>query len=113
MIESFSFGEIIINGRNYKSDLIIYPHGRVMGSWWRKEGHRLFSGDISELIDSKPEIIVIGTGASGLMQPTEELLASLKECRIECIIQPTQNAMDIFNSLFPEKKVGACFHLTC
>jgi hypothetical protein len=40
MIESYKFGEIIITGKKYDSDLIIYPD-HIDSSWWRKEGHLL------------------------------------------------------------------------
>jgi hypothetical protein len=32
-IESYHFGEIVIDGRRYSSDVIIYPD-RVEGQWW-------------------------------------------------------------------------------
>jgi hypothetical protein len=39
-IESYRFGEIVIDGRRYSNDVIIYPD-RVDGKWWREEGHSL------------------------------------------------------------------------
>ena len=44
-IEGYSFGSISVDGRRYKSDLIIYPD-RVRSDWWRKEGHQLQLEDI-------------------------------------------------------------------
>jgi len=40
MIESYKFGEILIDGVTYTSDVIIYPDS-VDFKWWRKEGHLL------------------------------------------------------------------------
>jgi len=40
MIESYDFGRIVVNGRKFGSDLIIFPD-RVNGGWWRKEGRTL------------------------------------------------------------------------
>jgi hypothetical protein len=37
MIESFSFGRAVIDGRVYHSDLILFPDGRIQSSWWRKK----------------------------------------------------------------------------
>lgn len=114
MIESYSFGRMVINGKTYSSDLIIYPDGHIQDSWCRKEGHRLVEADIVKLIESVPEIIVVGTGASGLMTPTKELENSLAHKNMDLIAQPTSNAMELFNQLLSEnKKVGGCFHLTC
>jgi len=34
MIESYSFGQMVIDGQEYTSDLIIFPD-RINSSWWR------------------------------------------------------------------------------
>ena len=46
-IDSYHFGQIMINGENYSSDVIIFPD-RVQGEWRRKKGHELGLEDISE-----------------------------------------------------------------
>ena len=58
MIESYKFGEIIINGKKYNSDLIILKD-RIYDNWWRKEGHNLCIDDIKKIIDKKPDILII------------------------------------------------------
>jgi len=40
MIEHYSFGRIVIDGKEYTKDLIIYPD-KIRANWWRKEGHKL------------------------------------------------------------------------
>jgi hypothetical protein len=45
MITSYDFGHIIIDGKRYTSDLIVFPD-RVKVGWWRKEGHRLQLEDL-------------------------------------------------------------------
>ena len=72
-IESYSFGHIVINGTNYTKDVIIYPDGRIESPWWRNQGHELALIDLQDLIATSPEIIICGTGAMGLMQPSAEL----------------------------------------
>jgi hypothetical protein len=113
MIESFSFGFIVINGTKYTSDLIIYPDGVVEDSWRRKSGHRLSTDDIDGLIKSEPEVIVAGTGVSGLMKPEKLLVKLLNQKRIKFISQPNQEAIEVYNNLLSKNRVGACFHLTC
>lgn len=67
-----------------------------------------------EALDKKPDIIVIGTGASGLMKVAAGLQQSLKEQGIELIAQPTGEAYKTFNMLVQQNKSAAgCFHLTC
>ena len=113
MITSCSFGVIVIEGKQYTSDLIIYPDGHIEDSWYRRKGHGLSLDDISKLVESKPEVIIAGTGVSGLMKPEPGLDKLLLKKGIRFIAQPNQKAMKIYNELSSTKRVGACFHLTC
>ena len=112
-IETSSFGLIVIDGKTYCSDLTIYPDGRVDDSWWRKSGHRLAIEDIGGLLDSSPEVIIVGTGVSGLLKPMPGLAHMLAEKGIELVPLPNPEAIARFNELSGVKRVGACFHLTC
>jgi len=112
-IESYSFGRMTISGTTYNRDLIIFPDGRILCPWWRKEGHVLAGGDLTELLAMQPEIIVVGTGASGLMTPEGELVDTLKEREIDLVALPTAKAAERFNTLAADRKTGGCFHLTC
>ena len=112
-IDSYSFGSLIINGMSYTHDLIIYPEGKILKSWWRKRGHQLLIDDIRELIDSTPEIIIAGTGVSGRMNPEKGLEKDLSKLAIKFIAAQNEEAIKIFNKLASEKRIGACFHLTC
>ena len=115
MIDSYRFGRMAVNGREYASDLILFPDGAIHDSWWRTSGHRLAAADITELIKARPEVIVAGTGASGLMRPEPGLAAALAEQGIDLIARPTAEAFRIYNQLVQEggRRVGGCFHLTC
>ena len=112
-IEAYSFGCMIIDGKQYTSDLLIFPDGRVEDTWYRKRGHDLSRDDISALIQAGPEIIIAGTGASGLMKPEEDFEKWLGQKGIRFISLPSIEAVERYNNLSLEKPVGACFHLTC
>jgi hypothetical protein len=113
MIESYSFGRMVIDGKTFSSDIMIYPDGHVRDSWWRKQGHRLSVDDISDLVDCGPQVIIAGTGAYGIMKPDPDLARLLSANGIELIAVPTETAVETYNKLCNEKKAGACFHLTC
>ena len=113
MIESFSFGRAVINGKAYHSDLIIFPDGRIQSSWWRKSGHRLTEADIAQLIAAEPDTIVVGTGASGLMKPDAELVRLLEKKGIRLVIKNSSKAARSYNALQGKTRVGACFHVGC
>ncbi len=113
MIENIAFGRITINDHTYNSDLIIYPDGRIEDNWWRKSGHRLAETDIIKLIQSQPDVIVVGAGMYSGMKPAKALEKKLSDMGVRFIVRDNKEAMSIFNKLAPSDKAGACFHLTC
>ncbi|MCG6909194.1 MAG: MTH938/NDUFAF3 family protein [Deltaproteobacteria bacterium] len=113
MIDSFSFGAMVIDGHAYHSDLIIYPDGRIRDSWWRGRGHVLSMGDIVDLVGMRPKIIIAGTGVDGRMKPEKGLEKHLAEKGVQLMAGPNKKAVDWFNGLHASERVGACFHLSC
>lgn len=113
MIEQYSFGNMIIDGQKYRRDLKIID-GRVRKEWWRKEDHRLDTGDVADILSADPDTLVVGTGYSGNMRIEESLRASLEGRNIRLIAQRTADAVQTFNALFSEgANVAGAFHLTC
>jgi len=111
-IEHYSFGRITIDGKTYTSDVIIYPD-KVDSSWWRKEGHSLHIVDLKSVLNIKPEILIVGTGQSGVMIVPEETLSYLKAQGIEVHVARTEKAVELFNKHQKDKKTVAALHLTC
>ncbi len=112
MIDSYDFGRIVINGKRYNTDLIVFSH-RVREGWWRKEGHRLHVEDLRDVLKDKPEVLVVGTGYSGLMRVPAETIGYVESEGIEFIAQKTAEACETFNRLVKSRKVVAALHLTC
>ena len=112
MIDGYEFGEITIDGKTYHHDVIIYKD-KVDDSWRRVEGHKLSLGDIATILDKKPEILVIGTGADGVMNVPAGVIASIEAKGIRVIVRKTVDACEEYNSLSPSKNVIAALHLTC
>jgi len=111
-IEHYSFGKIIIDGKTYTSDVIIYPE-KVDSSWWRKQGHSLHIDDLKDVIAEKPKLLILGTGNSGVMVVPEETVSHIKSKGIEVNIARTEEAVKIFNNFQKEKRTIAALHLTC
>ena len=111
-IDTYRFGRIVINGHNYTSDVIIFPD-RVQGEWWRDDSHRLALKDVAGIINENPEILLVGTGASGMMRVLPEVEQAAKARNIKLIIQPTGEACQTYNQLSPTQRVAAALHLTC
>jgi hypothetical protein len=112
MIESYTFGEIIINGKRYTKDLIIFPD-RILNNWWRKEGHKIHLEDLSDILPQKPEVLIIGTGNSGLVNIHSEIKKYIESKEIKLIAEPTPKAYKTYNQLKNKKRVIAALHLTC
>ena len=44
-MKSYSFGRMVIEGKTYTSDILLYPN-KIDDSWWRKSSHLLLKGDL-------------------------------------------------------------------
>ena len=111
-IDSYNFGQIVIGGKKYTSDVIIFPD-RVQSDWWRDEGHEMTLKDIAGVMDENLEILLVGTGASGQMKVLPEVEWETEARNIRLVVQTTGPACEIYNQLSPTQKVVAALHLTC
>ncbi len=112
-IQDYRFGRIVIDGRPYTSDVIVF-HDRVKDGWWRNEGHELCPVDLREVVQEKPAVLVVGTGQSGLMRVLPKTEEHLKWQGIRLKVERTAQACQTFNRLCRSgEKVVAALHLTC
>ncbi len=112
MIENYRFGEIIIQGKRFTSDVKINSKKEVISPWWRKAGHIVDIEDIEDLLKDEPEVLILGQGDPGMMRSSSGLKSYLAKKNIELIELPTRKAIQEFNKL-KHKRVVAGFHLTC
>ena len=113
MIDSFGFGFMVIDGRRYSSDLIINPDGRIRDGWRRRRGHVLTRKDLETLVETRPEVIIAGTGIHGRMQPEPDLAKTLGSLGIHFMTASNDQAVSWYNDRSSISRVGACFHLSC
>ena len=111
-IDSYEFGSIVIDGRTYRNDLLIWP-GQIKSDWWRLEGHLLQLPDVAEALAAEPQVLVVGTGESGRMRLDPELVAYLQDKGIELVARPTREACRSLNVLSGQRRLAAALHLTC
>ncbi len=112
-IDEYEFGSIRIGGSDHDGDVII--RGTDITRWWREKGHLLQAADIRSMVESSPEVIVVGTGYHGAVKIAEDALSLCREKGIELITRPTTEAVEIYNRLVEEEDriVFAALHLTC
>lgn len=111
-IERYTFGEIVISGKRYTSDLILYPD-RIDSSWWRAEGHRLQLQDLTEALAARPEVLIVGCGQAGVMTVPEDVRQAVRSRGVELIVERTGKAVERYNALGAARTVVAALHLTC
>ena len=120
MIGEYHFGSIAIDGKTYEYDVEVRWTGEVL-EWWRGESHVIDIDDVKRAIDQNPELIIIGTGESGLAKVTERTKEEILSKGIGLIVDKTEEAVKTFNIQKEEsteeegvqKKVIGLFHLTC
>ena len=79
----------------------------------REEGHSLSPNDLTEVIEARPEILIIGRGANGRMKIPDTTAQELEDLEIRLISLQTEAACDEYNRLAGAPGVIAAFHLTC
>jgi hypothetical protein len=113
MIESYRMGEIVIDGRTYRRDLLIFPD-RIDASWWRVRGHELAIADLESVLSDPPEALLVGTGRYGRMAVLPETEQALADRGIQLVAQPTHLACKTFNQMLSSgQRIVAALHLTC
>ncbi len=114
MVNSYRFGEIVIEQTTYNKDVKILSDGQVVHPWWRREGHSVDPEDVEDLLRDEPQVIVLGMGQPGRMRASSRLLPELEKRGIRLVEKPTQEAVEeLRNSLEQGTRVCAGFHLTC
>ena len=112
MIDSYDFGTIVVNGKRYDSDLIISGSG-INPYWRRKKGHELCEEDIQKILIKRPEILIIGTGYSGVLRIPKNIEEHIRSHGVELIMKRTEEACSEYNKLYEKHDVIAALHLTC
>lgn len=110
-IREYRFGHVVVDGETHTRDVIVLP-ARVVGDWWRKEGHGLVLEDLRDVVDELPERLVVGCGADSRMRPDPTTLETLRRRGIEVEVLPTPEAVRRFVECDPER-TAAALHLTC
>lgn len=112
-ISDYKFGRIAIENKTYTSDVIISPE-QVIDRWRRKHGHNLDIKDLDDILQAKPDMLIIGTGYYGRMQVADETRQYLELQGIKVHQAKTGDAVTEFNDLQKEcARIVAALHLTC
>ena len=111
-IDSYEDGKLVIGGVTHSTDLIILPD-RIFPNWWRSEAHSLSVGDLELVFHTKPDLLIVGTGADGRMDVPILTRTAIEKAGIQLVTQPTAAAVETYNRMHDERRLAAALHLTC
>src|SRR5271166_5086842 len=112
--QQFSFGQIRIDDIEYRYDVVI-DRGEIRER--RKKPSKRFRDSfchtplsLEEAIPWKCSRLVVGTG-TGALPVMDEVRSEARRRKVELIILPTEEAMEILNR--QTENTNAILHLTC
>jgi hypothetical protein len=115
--EKTTFGTITIDGKTYEYDVLIRLSGEVvkrkkkLSKKYYGTSHTLSKDEAKFVFEKGCEQLIVGSGQIGNvhLSPEAEAYFAKKDC--EVLLQPTPEAIQVFNRS-RAKKVGL-FHVTC
>ncbi len=125
MIEKCSPGMVIIDGKEYTSDLLVVPPSpveadegrqtllidRIVCPWKRKADLVVTLADLTEIIPAWPKVLIIGTGFSDQMKLVQEVRTVLSNRNINVIAFPTDQACEAYNEMAASAKTACALYL--
>jgi hypothetical protein len=116
-VDSFNFGTIVVEGKKYSHDILLFPDGVVnerRSGFWKFGSHAIQRNEIERLITANPEVVIVGTGTSGRARLTSDAKSYAKEAKVELVVLPSAEAIESLNRLVEGgKRVAALIHITC
>jgi len=111
------FGWIEIDGERYEHDVLIRLDGKIkrrkkkLSKQVYGTSHTLSRAEAEHVFEEGARVLVVGTGQDDCVRLSPEAAAYLEKHRCEVRLQPTPEALDVWNG----EKQGAIglFHVTC
>jgi hypothetical protein len=116
-IDSFNFGFIVVDEKQYAHDVIILPDGTVKerpGGKGRLGSHTISRSEVETLIKDTPDVILIGTGFQGMARLAHDAEFYRMEPNLDITLEPSPQVVKKFNQHVEDsEKVAALIHVTC
>ncbi len=115
-ITGHSWGSIEVEKLGKGRDFILYPGGGKEWDWnetGTSHGGGIQRAEIELLLEKGAEVIVLSRGVNGRLSVSREARELLDESGVEYKILRTDEAIEEYNRLADDKKVGGLFHSTC
>jgi len=116
-IDELIFGSIVVEGKKYRQDILLFADGTVKkrkGGFLMFGSHKIKKRELEELSQGQPETIIVGTGTNGAAHIAPEVESWAKGKNLSLLVQPSYDAVTRLNELVEQKKkVAALMHITC
>jgi len=118
-IDELTFGSIVVEGRKYRREVLIFADGTVKkrkGGFLMFGRHEIKKRELEELSQGQPETIIVGhrnQRRCPYIAPDVENWANGKN--LSLLVQPSYEAVARVNELVEQKKKVAAIliHITC
>jgi hypothetical protein len=116
-IDSFNFGFIIVDEKQYTYDVVILPDGTVKErdhARGRLGSHSITRSEIEALAKAEPDVILVGTGVQGMARLARDAEFYLAEPNLNLTVLPSPDIVRKYNQRIEDgEKVAALIHVTC
>jgi hypothetical protein len=116
-IDSFNFGFIVVDDKQYTHDVVILPDGTVKErnpGKGRLGSHSIARSEIENLTKWQPDIILIGTGVQGMARLAHDAEYYLTQPELNLTLLPSPQIVKKYNQYAENgEKVAALIHVTC
>jgi hypothetical protein len=116
-IDSFNFGFIVVDDKQYTHDVVILPDGTVKErnpGKGRLGSHSIARSEIENLTKGQPDIILIGTGVQGMARLAHDAEYYLTQPELNLTLLPSPQIVKKYNQYAENgEKVAALIHVTC
>ncbi len=112
-----SWGRIEVNdGEQRFKDAKLYPGGAREWDWGEtgtSHAPGIQIADVEELLAHGSETVILSRGVHERLQVQEDTLDYLDEQGVDTHVLQTEKAVERYNQLRKDRKVGGLFHSTC
>ena len=115
-MDELNFGSILVEGKKYCRDILIFTDGTVKkreGSFLTFGTHEIKRQKLEELSQGEPGTIIVGTGTDGAAHIGPEVEGWAKANNLNLLVQPCYEVVTRLNELVEQKKkVAALMHIS-
>ncbi len=112
MIDDFKYGCFRVDGKEFLGDLMMIQDKAHF--WQSRSGRELQMKELLDVLDSKPQIIVIGSGAGGLFKVPNNIIQDMYVKGIRVIVEKNTDAIKKYNELLESgKRICGLFPGSC